>query len=280
MGLRKMAVGKNKGLNKTGKKGSKKKIIDPFTRKDWYDVKSPALFTNRNIGKTLVNRTQGTKIASEGLKGRVFEVSLADLQNEVDAERSFRKFRLIAEEVQGKNVLCNFHGFDLTTDKLRSMVKKWQTCIEANVDVKTTDGYFLRVFCIGFTEKQHSQTRKTCYAQHTQVKNIRRKMVDIITREVSGGELCDVVNKLVPDTMADDIRKACNSIYPLKDVHIRKVTFSRNPVLTWANSLKCMVRVASHQLPQPPVRILVPRLSAQITMNLQYRKLFNWLINS
>jgi len=223
-----MAVGKNKGL-KTGKKGSKKKIIDPFTRKDWYDVKSPAIFTNRNIGKTLVNRTQGTKIASEGLKGRVFEVSLADLQNDVDAERSFRKFRLIAEEVQGKNVLCNFHGYDLTTDKLRSMVKKWQTCIEANVDVKTTDGYFLRVFCIGFTEKQQSQTRKTCYAQHTQVKNIRRKMVDIITREVSGGELRDVVNKLVPDTMADDIRKACNSIYPLKDVHIRKVKVLKKP---------------------------------------------------
>ena len=67
-----------------------------------------------------------TEIASEGLKNRVFEVSLADLQNETDAERSFRKFRLIAEEVQGKNVLCNFHGFNLTTDKLRSMVKKWQ----------------------------------------------------------------------------------------------------------------------------------------------------------
>merc|ERR1712228_1071086 len=224
-----MAVGKNKGLNKAGKKGSKKKVIDPFTRKDWYDVKSPALFTNRNIGKTLVNRTQGTKIASEGLKGRVFEVSLADLQNETDAERSFRKFRLIAEEIQGKNVLCNFHGFDLTTDKLRSMVKKWQTCIEAHVDVKTTDGYSLRVFCIGFTERMNNQTKKTTYAQHQQVKNIRKKMVDIITREVASSELKEVVNKLIPDTMADDIRKACNSVYPLKDVHIRKVKVLKKP---------------------------------------------------
>jgi small subunit ribosomal protein S3Ae len=56
----------------------------------------------------------------------VFEVSLADLQNDNDAERSFRKFRLIADDVQGRNVLTNFHGMDLTTDKLRSMVKKWQ----------------------------------------------------------------------------------------------------------------------------------------------------------
>lgn len=115
-----MAVGKNKSVAKGGgKKGSKKKVIDPFSRKDWYDVKAPSMFTNPKVGKTLVNRTQGTKIASEGLKGRVFEVSLADLQDKDDAERSFRKFRLIAEYVQGRDVLCNFHGMDLTTDKLR-----------------------------------------------------------------------------------------------------------------------------------------------------------------
>ena len=64
-----------------------------------------------------------TEIASDGLKGRVFEVSLADLQND---EVAFRKFKLVAEEVQGRNVLTSFHGMDLTTDKLRSMVKKWQ----------------------------------------------------------------------------------------------------------------------------------------------------------
>lgn len=106
------------------------------------------------------------EIAADGLKGRVFEVSLADLQ---DDEVAFRKFKMIAEDVQGKHVLTNFHGMDLTTDKLRSMVKKWQTLIEANVDAKTTDGYLLRMFCIAFTKKNSSQTSKTCYAQHQQV---------------------------------------------------------------------------------------------------------------
>ena len=101
--------------------------------------------------------------------GRVYEVSLADLQSETDAERSFRKFRFICEDVQGKNCLTNFYGMTLTTDKLRSMVKKWQTLIEAFVDVKTTDGYLVRVFCIGFTLKQNQTTQKTCYAQSQQV---------------------------------------------------------------------------------------------------------------
>merc|ERR1711922_48953 len=200
-----MAVGKNKGLKIGGKKGAKKKVVDPFTRKDWYDIKAPSLFKVRQVGKTLVNRTQGTRIASDGLKGRVYEVSLADLQNENDAERSFRKFKLVCEEVQGKNCLTNFHGMGLTTDKPRSMVKKWQTLIEANCDVKTA------------------------YAQAGQVRNIRKKMIDIISREVSSTDLKDVVNKLIPDSIARDIEKACQGIYPLHDVHIRKVKVMKRP---------------------------------------------------
>merc|ERR1719225_196462 len=95
------------------------------------------------------------------------------------------------------------------------MVKKWQTLIEAYVDVKTTDGYLLRVFCIGFTQKQQQSTKKHCYAQSQQIRQIRKKMVDIITREVSTVDLKEVVNKLIPDSMSMDIQKACQGIYPL-----------------------------------------------------------------
>lgn len=51
---------------------------------------------------------------------------------------------------------------DFTTDKLRSLVRKWQTLIEAHVEVKTTDGYVLRMFCIGFTKKRAGQVKLLC----------------------------------------------------------------------------------------------------------------------
>ncbi len=35
---------------------------DPFSRKEWYDIKAPAVFTNRNVGKTVVNKTVGTSM--------------------------------------------------------------------------------------------------------------------------------------------------------------------------------------------------------------------------
>ena len=130
-----MAVGKNKRLTK-GKKGGKKKTVDPFTKKEWYDIKAPSNFSVRACGKTPVTRTTGTKIASEMLKGRVFEICLADLNK--DEDQAYRKIKLQCEEVQGKYCLTQFYGLDFTTDKIRSMVRKWQSLIEAFVDVKTT----------------------------------------------------------------------------------------------------------------------------------------------
>ncbi|XP_010419205.1 PREDICTED: 40S ribosomal protein S3a-1-like [Camelina sativa] len=221
-----MAVGKNKRISK-GRKGGKKKLVDPFSKKDWYDVKAPSMFTSRNVGKTLVSRTQGTKIASEGLKHRVFEVSLADLQG--DEDNAYRKIRLRAEDVQGRNVLCQFWGMDFTTDKLRSLVKKWQTLIEAHVDVKTTDGYTLRLFCIAFTKRRANQVKRTCYAQSSQIRQIRRKMSEIMVKEASSCDLKDLVAKFIPEAIGREIEKATQSIYPLQNVYIRKVKILKAP---------------------------------------------------
>jgi small subunit ribosomal protein S3Ae len=201
--------------------------VDPFSKKDWYDVKAPSIFTHRNVGKTLVSRTQGTKIASEGLKHRVFEVSLADLQG--DEDNAYRKIRLRAEDVQGRNVLCQFWGMDFTTDKLRSLVKKWQTLIEAHVDVKTTDSYTLRLFCIAFTKRRANQVKRTCYAQSSQIRQIRRKMRDIMVREASSCDLKDLVAKFIPEAIGREIEKATQGIYPLQNVFIRKVKILKAP---------------------------------------------------
>jgi len=225
-----MAIGKNKRLTK-GKKGGKKKAVDPFSKKDMYAIKAPSMFSVKNAGKTLITRTQGTKIASDGLKGRVFEMSLADL-NGGDESQGYRKIRLVCEDVQGNNVVTNFHGMDMTRDKLCSLIRKWQSLIEAHVDVRTTDGYLLRIFAIAFTRKQGNQAAKsTCYAQAGQIRNIRKKMFDIMIEEASKCDLKDLVQKLIsyPEAMGVEIEKQCEPIFPLQNAFIRKVKVLKKP---------------------------------------------------
>ncbi|ODQ67010.1 40S ribosomal protein S3a-2 [Nadsonia fulvescens var. elongata DSM 6958] len=221
-----MAVGKNKRLSKN-KKSTKKRAVDPFTKKDWYSIKAPSTFENRDVGKTLVNRSTGLKNANDSLKGRIVEVCLADLQGQED--HSFRTIRLKIEEVQGKSLLTNFNGLDFTSDKLRSLVRKWQTLIEANVTVKTTDDYYLRLFAIGFTKKAPNQVKKTTYAQSSQIRSIRKKMIEIIARESANVSLAQLTSKLIPEVMGREIEKATQSIYPLQNVHIRKVKVLKEP---------------------------------------------------
>lgn len=137
------------------------------------------------------------------MRGRVFEVNLADL-NGGDEAQAYRKIRLIAEDVQGTNVLTNFHGMDLTRDKLNSLIKKWQTLIEAHVDVRTTDGYTLRIFAIAFTKKvapdskdKDSERRLVkSYAQSGKIRSIRKKIFDILIDNASKSDLKELVQKL------------------------------------------------------------------------------------
>merc|ERR1719158_1740219 len=176
---------------------------------------------------TLVSRTQGTKIVTEELKGRVLEMNLADLN--ADEDQSYKKIKLCIEEVQGRNCLTDFHGLDLTRDKQCSLIKKFQAIIEAHVDVKTTDGYLVRMFVIAFTKRRPDQVKTNCYAQTAQVRKIRKKMTEIMTNEAGKVQLRELVKKLIPESIGKEIEKQTQGIYPLKDVLVRKVKILKKP---------------------------------------------------
>merc|ERR1711865_1100754 len=95
-------------------------------------------------------------------------------------------------------------------------------------------GYSLRMFCIGFTNKRSNQNKKTAYAQAAQIRLIRAKMVEIMTREAVK---CD----------SKEIEKAVQGIYPLKDVYIRKVKVLSKPKFEMAKLMEMHEAVAASQ---------------------------------
>jgi len=223
------SYGKTSKKGATKGKGGKKKAQDPMTRKEWYDVVAPAVFHTRQCCKTLVNKTAGQKRSEDNLKGRIFEVNLADLNNG-DETLGYRKMKLRVDHVQGRSCVTNFHGMSLTTDKLRSLIKKRCSLIEAKAAVKTTDGFVLRIFLIAFTERaSKNQNKKNCYAQTSQIRQIRKRMIDITTSTLNKCDLQQCVKKFLNELPAKDIAKACRNIFPLRDVYIRKVKLLKQP---------------------------------------------------
>merc|ERR1712071_74613 len=141
--------------------------------------KAPNMFKVRQVGKTLVTRTIGNKIAADGLKGRVFDCNQADLQED---GTGYRKFKLICEDVQGKNCVLNFHGMELTRDKVCSMVKQ-----------------------------------------------IRKKMTELVVSQVSNADIKELIAKLLPDSIAAEIVKAAQPIYPIQDCYVSKIKVVKKP---------------------------------------------------
>merc|ERR1711939_899580 len=114
-------------------------------------------------------------------------------------------------------------------DKQMSLIRKWHTLIECNCDVKTTDGYLVRLFVLAFTKRRPDQVKTNCYAQSAQIRRIRAKMTDIIVNEAGKVQLRELVKKLIPEAIGKEIEKQTQAIYPLKDCMIRKVKILKKP---------------------------------------------------
>lgn len=189
------------------------------------------MFVNRKFTKTPVNQTAGKKLASDSLKGRVFEVNIGDL-NQGPTKTAYKKIKLIvddASETSTKTCLTNFYGMDTTKDRMCSLIRKWHTLIEAVVDAKTSDGFLLRFFPIAFTERGRHQLKATTYAQRSQVKQIRKIMVDTITRSVSKTTLKELVDKLINEQIPGEITLKAKKIFPIQNCIIRKVKTVKRP---------------------------------------------------
>ncbi len=101
--------------------------------------------------------------------------------------------------------------------------------IEAHADIRTADGYIVRIFVIAFTRRRVNSVSKTTYAQSAQIKQIRQKMFEIIKREAEPCDIKELVQKLIPEVVGREIQKATEGIYPLKDVFVRKVKVVKRP---------------------------------------------------
>jgi len=246
-----MSLGKNKKNFSKGRKGAKKKVGERFLKKEWWNIKAPGMFMKRMFTQSPVNQTVGKKLASECMKGRVFEANLGDLNTGYKADK---KIKLIVEDADGKSriALTNFYGLECTRDYLCSLIRKWHTLIDLFVDCKTSDGFLMRFFVVAFTANEYKQKKATCYANRSQVKQMRAIMTKIITKVCKASTLKDLVGKVLGEELTNEMAQKCKHIFPLENITIRKVKSIKRPRvdMTQLSAIQSETTIAGVQIPK------------------------------
>jgi small subunit ribosomal protein S3Ae len=176
----------------------------------------------------LIREERMASCATDYVNNRVFEQSHQDLSQVVD--HAYRIFRWKSVAVANEAVLTVFYGMRLTADKLGSLLRKYRTLIDAHVDVKTPDGYVLRLFSVAFTKKINQ--KKACYAQQSKRKQIR----EVCKEAMKAAGESEPIDKLCVTIVNEDIEKQitakCEPIFQVESVIVSKVKVLKAPAFT------------------------------------------------
>jgi small subunit ribosomal protein S3Ae len=185
--------------------------LDKWKSKTWYNVETPEFISRTNIGVTPAEEP-------EQLIGRVVETTVGEIAN--DFTKHNTKLRLEINNVSGDIANTRFLGHEITTDYLRSIVKRQTSRIDANLDVTTKDGYKVRVKPICFTVKR---------ARTSQIKGIREVMVKIVKERAAELNFEQFIEEAIMGKLSANIYRNAKSIYPLRRVEIRKTEVKTVP---------------------------------------------------
>jgi small subunit ribosomal protein S3Ae len=150
--------------------------------------------------------------------GRVIETTLGDLTNNFSKQNTKLRFRV--DKVAGDSAYTRFVGHEMTTDYIRSLVKRRTSRIDAIVDVTTTDGFQVRVKPSCFTVKR---------ARANQVKSIRELSKQVVLTKAAGLDLNQLIQEVVLGKLSLDIYKEAKTVYPLRRVEVRKTEIVTEP---------------------------------------------------
>lgn len=179
--------------------------------KQWYKVISPEMFGRAPVGETI-------SYDADKIVGRVIETTLGDLTNNFSKQNTKLRFRV--DRIAGDSAYTKFVGHEMTTDYLRSLVKRRTSRIDSIIDIATTDGYQVRVKPSCFTVKR---------ARANQVKSIREISKNVILEKSKGLDLNQLIQDVVNGKLSLDIYKEAKMVYPLRRVEVRKTQIVAEP---------------------------------------------------
>ncbi len=185
--------------------------IDGWKSKEWYNIEAPVYLNRSIVGNTMAGDPSL-------LIGRNVETTVGELTN--DMTKNNTKVILRINNVIGEIATTDLMGHELTTDYVRSIVKRQTSRIDANIEVKTKDKYVIRVKPTCFTIKR---------ARSSQMQAIREMMVEIVKKRAAESDFENFMQEAILGRLSATIYRQAKFIYPLRRVEIRKTQVEAMP---------------------------------------------------
>ncbi len=201
-------------------KGTSRKIKDKWKAKEWYKVHASRMFNEAEIGES-------PAADPATLIGRTAEVTVQELTGDFSKMHIKVKFKI--NSVDGYNAKSVFVGHSLTREYVRRLTRRKKTKTDHVVDVKTKDGFTIRIKPMSIAEKR---------IQSSQEDAMRRIMHDVLMQMGAESNLSDIIKSIISGDMARDLAKACRIIMPMKRIEIRK-----SEILEFAEEIDSAIEV-------------------------------------
>jgi small subunit ribosomal protein S3Ae len=216
-----MAKGKNKKISKKGK-AARQNAKHPFLKKEWYTLIAPsALKKTVPVGWTCCKKPTGTQVIGDFLKGRVAEISYADITE--NARDVTKKVRMVIDEVQGSLCATSFYAYELSREKIFALLKKRQSLIEVYTDVKTQDGVIYRIFMVMVTNRKQNQVKINSYAQASKIRVLRKVLIAEAVKYAQEKSADDFAYEVITGVMNSRFEKVAQEVIPELKLQISKL---------------------------------------------------------
>ena len=173
--------------------------------KEWYVLKAPKLFKEKEIGETPVGDPKT-------LIGRKIDVHLISLID--DLSKYYIKFYLKVKEVKGDKAYTEFAGFECLRDYISRMIRYGIKKIDTIQDLTTSDKIKLRVKTITLTSKKMKKNVEI---------ELKRFVEKKMKKNVETNTMNEFIEKTINDTFKDSIINEGSKLYPIRTFEIRKV---------------------------------------------------------
>jgi small subunit ribosomal protein S3Ae len=153
--------------------------------------------------------------------GRIYEMTQQEFSGDFTKMHVLLRFRVT--EVVGQDALTTFVGHAHQSDHTRRQIRRYRGKIDDVVDVVTTDGYLVRLKPLMITERRCQTSVKQA---------MRAKSAEVIRACAAKSNYSKLQEAMLGGELETDIRNAVKSIYPCRNVVVRKSQLLQSGVVT------------------------------------------------